>query len=490
MENPIAAKSKVMWGRASLTEDDLGSHFLAVGSSGSGKSLMLRLLMQSVFESVGDGNGIHGLVYDAKRDMLPILSAFVKPQFIKTFSPFDQRGVGWATYKDVTDSVRAIELAHTLVPNNKNGGDDFFRNAVCDLLWGNIVSFILSGQDWVLADLLRVMRSQRLCKRVLKRHPETEFLVDTYLCEPKLAMHIFSSVSSFCQLYQPIAASWLHAKEQLSIEECVANELVVILGNHEVGRTTIQSVNRVLCKIYTDYVLAQPEYTKNRFWFFFDEISEAGPMRHLASFAKLARSKGGRLCIAFQSIAGLQNEKMFGAHVTTDMLSNFSNRFVGRVEDPETARWCSDYIGEQDAQQISKTRSTGPQSSSSVTTSKINQKTVLPSEFLSIEHCGIVTGLSGLFKLRTTDPYWDRIDPQKLFKQMLIPKAEGVQEFIPRSAATQLLQPWSPEREAQFAPRVLRTKRSERPKSVNHSLAADIDPFDDIDLSTFQNGAN
>ncbi|MGV2342203.1 MAG UNVERIFIED_CONTAM: type IV secretion system DNA-binding domain-containing protein [Planctomycetaceae bacterium] len=48
-------------------------HFLAVGTTGSGKTVVMRLLMQSVLPEIGSGNDVRAVIYDAKQDMMSIL---------------------------------------------------------------------------------------------------------------------------------------------------------------------------------------------------------------------------------------------------------------------------------------------------------------------------------------------------------------------------------------------------------------------------------
>ena len=65
---------RFQFGLFELTDEDMGGHTLALGSTGSGKSLILRILMQSVLQVVGQGLGYRALVYDAKQDAIPIIS--------------------------------------------------------------------------------------------------------------------------------------------------------------------------------------------------------------------------------------------------------------------------------------------------------------------------------------------------------------------------------------------------------------------------------
>lgn len=493
MGNQAKVLTNLKWGRSPLSEDDKSGHFLAVGATGSGKTLILRTLLQSALSEVGKGKGVHGLVYDAKLDMMPILSSFVDRRLIKNFNPFDERGVAWKIHLDIDTPVKALQLTYNLVPERHSHSESFFENAVREHIWAVIVSFNLSGTEWTFADLFRVLSNVRLLKRVIRRHPQTEFVYSMYLTEPKLSKDIIASIAACCARYRQIAACWEHAKESISIRECIENEYVAILGNYEIARIAMQRINCVLSNCYTDQVLFLPEYNGNTFWVVFDELSEAGYMPHLIPFVKKSRSKGGVLLIAFQALPGLQSDRMYSQHGTDDLLGNISNRFIARIEDTTSARWLSDYIGEQDAEQISRTHSFG-KGGSSETRSKANQKTILPSEFMSIPHCGPRAGLTGLFKLRSTDAFWDRLDANKLFNEVLLPAAKDVPAFIERPSAHQHLEPWTPEEIERYAPMPKRDRRRdghEKPRENN--LDDELRPperdinDDDIDLSNFLN---
>lgn len=470
------------WGPFQFTDEDAEAHFLALGTTGSGKTLILRLLQQSVLSYVGQGHGYRGLCYDAKQDMYPILSAYCEPDRIKLLNPFDARGVAWDIAKDVTRSSVAMEIAFTLIPEVSDNSP-FFRNAARHSAWGIMCSYMLSGHDWSFADLLRGLRDEEVCQRILQRHHQTEHLIRMYYRDPKLVNDIFATIASATMLYEPIAASWEKSSEKIALSDCMENEYIVVLGNSEVSRQTIDRLNAVLFKRWTDLILSQPDGTTKRFWTFVDELSEAGYLAGLPSFLKKARSKGGRCVVACQSIEGLRSDKMYGDKVTPDFLSCFGNRMFTRLECPETAEFCSKYIGDQEIVQTSETKSgTHSKSQSSVSYSKVVQRTVLPSEFMNIPNCGSANGLTAMYKMRSTPACWDTIPADQLFNEWLIPKAPGVEEFIPRDAMAEFLEPWSLEQESQFAPPISQSLSDHFKNNPRKDLGQSPPDIQDLDF--------
>jgi type IV secretory pathway TraG/TraD family ATPase VirD4 len=480
-----------------MLPEDFGTHTLFVGTTGGGKTLAMRLLQQSTIPIVGTGQGYRALVYDAKQDAMPILSAMIKDRSrIKLMNPFDSRSVSWDIQRDVTRSSVAMEIAHTLFPDVADN-NSFFQEAARLCAWGVMCSYILSELDWSFADLMRGMLNPQTCKRILCRHAETGIVVDLLFQRENLVGDIFATIASKAKLYWPVAASWETAKEKLAISECMNEEYVVVLGNTEVNRATINAINAVLFKRWTDYILTQPDDTQNdgknppkRFWTFIDELSEAGPLPGFPSFAKRARSKGGRLAVATQSVQGLRDPKLYGEKVTDDFLSSFGNRMVMRLNCVPTAELMSSYLGdfedfeESSTSSSSTTSGSGPNSSSSTTHSGSTSKslkikrTILPSELTNMKISDRFNGLVAFYSTQVTYPCWAAIPPNVLFQELLLPLASDVANFEPKDAKTEFLRPWPEEVALKFAPPIEQSIEDRNKPILNKSVeATSIDKF-------------
>lgn len=435
------------FGGQELSESDAQNHFAFIGTTGSGKTLMMRLLMQSVLPQVGSGKGYRALVYDAKQDVLPIISAYCSRRRVCTLNPFDQRGVAWDISADVTEAHVAMEIAFTLIPDASES-QPYFANASRHILYGIMAVFLLREKQWTLADLIRVAGNSSLCARFLQSRPETSSIVSKYFQEERLLNDIFSTLATKLLLYEPIAAQWEHARQRVSLKQWIQNEWILVLGNSEVSRYAIDNINRCIFKRATDLTLMQREGTPQRNWFFIDEVSEAGRLTSLPSLLKKGRSKGARVAIAFQSISGLRDPKLYGQYGTDDILGQISNRFCGRVECAETAEYLARYIGDAEVRQFSGSQSSSPQGTTHSTSwQNAVRRVILPSEFMSITACGRENGLTGLFTTRSDLPTWDHISGSVLFDELLIPAVDDVPEFLPRDHTSQFLLPWTPEQE-------------------------------------------
>ena len=460
-----ASNDSIFFGDRVLASEEATKHFLAVGTTGSGKTVILRLLMQSALRQVGLGRDTRALVYDAKQDMMSVLSAYCDPRLVRTTNPFDDRGVSWDLWKDIREPRVAVEIAFTLIPKTHES-QPFFSDAARHLMYGVIVSFMLSGHEWAFADLVRTLRSQRLLKQVLRKHPYCRDLIHLYFNDKRLLSNIMSTIATKMLPFEPIAAAWESANESVSLEQWTQTEQILVLGNSETSRSAIDAINRCMFKRATDLTLAQSESFRRRSWFILDEVSEAGRLDGLISLLKKGRSKGAVVVLAIQSISGLRDQKMYGPHFTDEILGQIGSRFIGRLECPETAEWVSRLIGDQERIQITRSVSSSKDgSSNTVSRSTGILRAVLPGELMSVPPASYESGITGFFLMREEGCFRTTLPGNLVFDEWLEPNHPDVPDFLPRAVQTQFLEPWTAEAASKFGiditPRVRRSKRRE-----------------------------
>jgi type IV secretory pathway TraG/TraD family ATPase VirD4 len=458
------------WLTFGLYDIDASAHFMALGTTGSGKTIVMRMLMQSVLPTIGLGYGVRAIVYDAKCDVMSTLATFCDPELICNFNPFDERGVAWDLCRDITEPRMATQMARILVPEIQES-QPYFSSACRDILDGIMVSFMLSGIDWSLADVLRAASSKSLALRVIKKHAESEMMLANYFrARQGSTSDVFSTLSSKLMPFRSVAACWEAAKHRQSLTEFFKGEGVVVLGNSEESRTPINAVNRMLFKRATELLLGKPEYTPERTWFFIDELTEAGRLDGMVSLLKKGRTKGARVAIAFQTISGMRSSSNFGREQTDEIVGLIGNRFFGRIECPESAEYASKVFGEAEIIQKSTSYTSGGQGPT--TTNSFNNivtRVVLPSEFMSIPICNLENGLLGFVSISNHGCSRIDIPPGELFNGWLLPPDRTVPDFLPRDSIHQFLKPWTSEQESVFAPKLKASKK--RTKKSNATTA-------------------
>ena len=358
------------------------AHMAITGTTGAGKTTLVRQVMQTGLPPIGTGVDHRALIFDPKQEFVPLLAAIAPHAQLVITNPFDERSWGWAIWKDCQEVRVAIELVTILIPHVADS-QPFWSDAARHLTLLAMISLMLSGIEWTLADLLRILQSERLLKATLKRHPETREGVSLYLSERRLAANIISTLGSKLLAFSPIAAAWEHAKHTFSLTEWTESESILVLTNSEVSRFALANINRCISKRASDLTLASPASKTRRNWFIFDELSEAGKLDWLVSFAKKARSAGGILVIAYQSHAGLKDPQMYGPYYTQEVLAQFALRAVCRLECHESAEHTSQLIGDQEVEQVTRSKTTSNQGvSRTVSSHPVIRRVMLPSEIM------------------------------------------------------------------------------------------------------------
>src|SRR5262249_3749671 len=151
-----------------------------------------------------------------------------------------------------------VEIVFTLIAR-EHESQPFFSDAARHLLYGVIVSFMLSGYEWTFADLLRAVSSARRLKAILKKHPQTRDIARRYFGDKRLLSNIMSTLATKLLAFEPIAAAWEHAKGKVSLQQWADEESILVLGNSEISRTAIDAINRCMFKRASDITLSQTE---------------------------------------------------------------------------------------------------------------------------------------------------------------------------------------------------------------------------------------
>lgn len=472
----------LQWGPLRLDPGEATQHFAAIAATGAGKSTILRRLLQDVIPSIGRGNDVRALIYDAKQDAVSTLRGIAPHVKLLITNPFDERGVAWDLSKDICESRIAIEFVFTLIPE-KQESQPFFSDAVRHLGYGVITSYNVRGLRWGLADMIRPFSSAARLQRVLNACRYTRSLVSRYFGDKRLLSNILSTAATKLLPFEPIAAAWETAKETFSVNDWILGESILLLGNSETSRHPIDALNRCIFKRASDLALNQSESWTRRTWFCIDELSEAGKLEGLVSLAKKGRSKGACLIIAFQSVAGLRENSLYGPQLTAEILGQIGHRFIGRLECPETAEWASQLFGDQEVRQITVSKTFSQSNSTTQNEQFITRRAVLPSEFMSLLPCDELNGLTAYYLSRVTGAYSANIAGDQLFGSELVRRADDVPDFIPRPSEVQYLEPWTKEKSTQFAP--LRSKRRPARATVTRKkerrAARDVDVLDELD---------
>ncbi len=450
-------------------------HIAIVGATGSGKTLLQRLLMQSVLPRIGKGLDQRALIYDAKQDVVSLLRGMDLHCPIVVLNPLDQRSAAWDMAKDVTSPAAALQAAALLFPKAVNDANPFFSNAARHLLYGVMVSLILGAPGrWTLRHLLLILRSEPLLKSVLSQWEATRHL--TQYCEHTATFqNILSTLLTRTAPYEIIAASWDRSSTRISLRAWLREESILVLGNDEDNRTAIDAMNQLIFKRITELVLAQPEKPQgsNRTtWVMLDEVRQAGRLEGLSALMTKGRSKGAAVVLGLQDINGLRN--VYGREVADELIGQCNTKAILRLNSPETAKWAEGVVGTSEFLETRRSSSrnrnfqgvglnAGGSAGESVSSNIASRPLVLSSEFMDLPETSMENGLSGVFLSPVTGAFKDTLPGKWLREQLAAPCAQTV-NHQPRPEAEQYLRSWSDQDAEELGMGTLNRKGREKRK--------------------------
>lgn len=352
---PTNGRPPIFWGGLSLPDSVSEGHFLVVGATGSGKTLTLRLLMQSVLPRIRPGSQTRALVYDAKQDMLSLLHGMGVDAPIVILNPFDARSVAWDMAQDVDSPAAALQVANIFIEEER-GQNAFFSKAARGLLGNVLKAFTLAApRRWTLADVVYVLKDKDRIRSLLTSVPQTtDAYKDYFGRNTKTVADIELTIKANIEMLEPIAALWAHSRTRISLRDWFKSEYVLVLGRDEELKAPLDALNRVIFSRLAQRALKQPPTPYPQTWFFIDELREAGKLEGLNGIVVEGRSRGIRVALGFQDIDGLR--EVYENFAANEIAGLCANKSLLRLDSESTAKWASGLLGEAEVREYTKTK--------------------------------------------------------------------------------------------------------------------------------------
>lgn len=434
------ADGDITWGGMRLPKGAETSHFLVVGTTGSGKSLTLRQLMREALSTARLGADRRALIYDAKTEVASELATLALEVPVVYLNPFDERCAQWNMSADITSPVTALQVASIFIPEEAGGSNRYFSDTARDLLREVMMSFIHSGAEWTLRDILVAMRSQKRLTEVLEKTPAGTELLEMHGGDPRAFHNVLSTARSRLAPFEPVAAMWSRAKTKVSLRDWVSGDMVLVLGNDDSARAAIDAVNRVIFQRCVELALKEPNSKTRRTWWFLDEVREAGKLDGLSALLNKGRSRGCCVALGFQDIHGLKD--VYGQEVALELVGQCSQKALLRLESEATAKWASATIGQYEQVDVLQAQS-GSLAQDGRRTSSEQWRTadlVMPSELLGLPVTTMRTGLTGYYLTPYVGTFRKTIPLAGLIEDSQAVNA--VPDLIQRPESEQYLETW------------------------------------------------
>lgn len=353
-------------------------HMLITGSTGSGKSVAIRTLLDKI-RSRGDS----AIIVDSGGEFL---ARYWTPEIDLVINPFDERCAPWSPLAEVSGPWDAEALARSIIPDGTAESKEWNSYAQT-FLSSCLQQLMLTGRS-SLKDMLWAVQTASVAelKELLEGTPARP-----QLNSEKMFGSIRTIVSNYTASYNYLQTS----ETPFSVSEFVSQERggFMYLTYREDQLDSLKNMISCVIDVACRAILSlEPEKTR-RIWLVIDEFASIGKVQSVEAFATKSRKVGGCLVLGLQSVS--QIRERYGQNSAQSILSCLSTWLVLRATDSETAEYLSKHLGESEVLRSIEGRSSGDTgaNSDSWNQQKVVERLVLASE---IQQLG---NLSGFLKL-------------------------------------------------------------------------------------------
>ncbi|TFH89398.1 type IV conjugative transfer system coupling protein TraD [Vibrio ouci] len=320
-------------------------HLLIDGTTGAGKSIMIRKLVRWI-RSRGD----KAIIYDKG---CTFTGKFYNPATDIILNPFDKRCANWDVWCDATEAPDFENMAAALIPQHGEG----------DPFWVDSARTIFSSTAYRMSqDTNKPCTTERLLSLILTSELDTlgNFLEGTESASlvskdiKKTAISIKSVLATYIKslrfldgLNHPERPDTF--KQKFSITDWVQNDEqngFLFLSSSAQQHASLRPLISMWLAIASNAILGLQEDDKRRIWVIMDEMPSLHKLPELGAIIAEVRKFGGCYLIGIQSYAQLV--KTYGKNAAEEMFDLLNTRFFFRAPSEPMARIAAKELGEQE----------------------------------------------------------------------------------------------------------------------------------------------
>lgn len=346
-------------------------HMMFSGTTGSGKTNALHKLLPQI-----RAKGQKAIIVDLNGTFV---SNYYREGKDIILNPLDKRTKLWSPWADCQTTPQYDAFAEAMIPSGLFGSDKF---------WEQAASTVLSSS---LEELQNSRETTELCQMLLGSDLKTlaRFFKGTaanYLigeATDKMSPSILATLSNHmkCLLYIQDTKAPFSIRDWLKEED--GSWLFLTAAPDQ--RATLKPLIATWLDIAFNGIMSldhEKGYDLDRrVWFILDELPALQKVPSLQTALAESRKFGGCVVAGIQNIHQLQ--KIYGQSESQSILNLFNTSYIFRTEDPETCRYLSSKLGEQELHDVQENISYGANTMRDGVNLNVQQKKhtlVLPTE--------------------------------------------------------------------------------------------------------------
>lgn len=331
-------------GHALLKQSFEVQHLLIDGTTGAGKSVMIRKLVRWI-----RARGDKAIIYDKG---CVFTSKFYRPETDVILNPFDARCANWDVWCDAKDAPDFENMAAALIPQHGDG----------DPFWVDSARTIFSSTAFRMSQDNKPATTARLLSLILTSELEAlgNFLEGTEAAAlaskdiKKTAISIKSVLATYMKSMRFLDGLDDEHRDQalqkkFSITDWVQDDKqtgFLFLSSNAQQHASLRPLISMWLAIASNAILGLEADEDRRIWVLMDEMPSLHKLPELGSIIAEVRKFGGCYLIGIQSYAQLV--KTYGKNAADEMFDLLNTRFFFRAPSAQMAQISSKDLGEQE----------------------------------------------------------------------------------------------------------------------------------------------
>jgi type IV secretory pathway TraG/TraD family ATPase VirD4 len=341
-------------GSVTLPRKNEFRHFLIVGETGTGKTVLSRHILHEIQDRKESA-----VIYDPECEFV---QEFYKPERGDVIlCPTDTRAPYWDPWLEIRDGFKPIDassLAASIIRGRpQNDTQEYFQRNARALIKGMFEAIPPEDQDKLdaFANFLKQTRDQ--IRAQLEHTSAPAAVIDPGAHDSGGGQGILGVADTAIEGF-----AYLPRRDQSdrtwSAREYAADPRGwVFLTSEVTTKAAVESIQGIWLDLITRWLRNRPIGNSRHVWIFIEEAASLGYQNEIKEVATRGRKRQISLVLSVQSISQLR--EIYGHDGATVLLSAPGNKVIFRIDETEMAEWGSKLLGEREIEKISMTQLAG-----------------------------------------------------------------------------------------------------------------------------------
>ncbi len=353
--NKQSLKNRIFIGlkRIPLPYFEENRSILFIGKAGAGKTQAFFNLLLQIFKF-----NETMIIYDRKPDFW---NRFYDESKDYLFYPKDERTLCWNIFNDIKDEDDIDFAIKSIIPVNTEAKDPFWDNASRDLLKAVFLKILTfeKPSNKKLIDFLRInSTADELFEELNEITVNNGINLEYYLKSKNTTASIMSTFSAHTN--KLLRKEFYYENGNFNVIDFIENidttnkgkKLFLVQTANESGAYEVYF--RLMIDLLIREIKGLLNNSERRIWIGLDEFQSLGKLKEIEEGLAEGRSKGLAILLGTQSLAKV--EEIYGKLLMRSLFQLLSTKIVLQYDEPEGAKFLSDFFGEQEVIEVNENR--------------------------------------------------------------------------------------------------------------------------------------